>query len=96
VNTAINLRKVISRIVWIASAIDGLAYALKFLPLWHITAAGETAIILTDEIGLVISLLILIGAPFIVSGWKLLLFMIGMFVLCYLWFSSVAWWVMVK
>jgi hypothetical protein len=96
VNAAINWRKVTGRIVWIASTTDVLAYAFKFLPLWHITAAGETVIILMDEIGLVISVAIFIGALFVVRGWRLPLFMIGMLVLCYLWFSSVAWWVMVK
>jgi hypothetical protein len=89
-------KKVIGKIVWIAAIIDALTYAFKFLPIWHITTATETAIILMDEIGFVISVLIFICVPFVVRGWKLPLFVIGMLVLCYLWFSSVAWWVMVK
>ncbi|MGA3370265.1 MAG: hypothetical protein ABSC48_00725 [Terracidiphilus sp.] len=88
--------KVIGRIVWIATAIDVLAYACKFLPFWHGSAAAETVIVLMDEIGLVVSVLILISVPFVARGWKLPVFVIGMLALCFLWFSSVAWWVMVK
>jgi hypothetical protein len=95
-NADIGRREVIERIVWIAATIDVLAYACKFLPFWHGSASAETAIILMDEIALVISVLIFIGAPFVVRGWKLPVFVIGMLALCYLWFSSVAWWVMVK
>jgi hypothetical protein len=95
-NAGVNRRNVIEWIVWIAAIIDTLAYACKFLPIWHISSAKETVIILTDEIGFVISVLILIGAPFIIRGWKLIVVVTGMIALCYLWFSSVAWWVMVK
>jgi hypothetical protein len=89
-------RKVIGWIVRIAAIIDTLAYACKFLPIWHISSATETVIILTDEIGFVISVLILIGAPFIIRGWRLIVVVTGMIALCCLWFSSVAWLVMVK
>lgn len=95
-NADTSRRKAIRRIVWIAAVIDVLAYACKFLPLWHGSAVSETAIILTDEIGLVVSVFIFIVVPFVVRGWKLPVFMIGLLALCYLWFSSVAWWVMVK
>jgi hypothetical protein len=95
-NADIGRRKAIERIVWIAATIDVLTYACKFLPIWNRLAAAETAIILMDEIGLVISVLIFIGALFVVRGWKLPVFVIGVLALCYLWFSSVAWWVMVK
>jgi hypothetical protein len=95
-NADSNMRKVIEPIVWIASIIDTLAYACKFLSVWHISSSTETAIILTDEILFVISVLILIGAPFIIRGRRLIVIVTGMIALCYLWFSSVAWWVMVK
>jgi hypothetical protein len=89
-------RRTIERVVWISTVIDVLAYVCKFLPVWRASVTAETAIIVMDEVGLLISVLILIAAPFVVRGWKIPVFAIGMLVLGYLWFSSVAWWVMVK
>jgi len=49
-----------------------------------------------DEIGFLVCLFTFFLTPFCLKGWRMISVAIGSVLLGYLWFASIAWWVMVK
>jgi hypothetical protein len=89
-------RTVGARLVFIALALDVLGYLLKLAIPWRLVSAHESFVVVTDEVGLFISVLTLFGAAICLRGWKMAAAAIGSLVIGYFWFAGVAWWVMVK
>jgi hypothetical protein len=73
-----------------------LAYTAKLLLPWSLVTQHVGPIVVLSETGFVVSLLILVFAPVFLTGRRMVTVVIVDLILGYLWFSSIAWWVMVK
>jgi hypothetical protein len=89
-------RERVSAGVLVAFVVDALFYIAKLITPWRLVSSHVGAVVVMDEIGFVVCLLTFFLAPISLTGWRMISIVIGSVLLGYLWFASVAWWVMVK
>jgi hypothetical protein len=77
-------------------ALDALLYVVKWMTPWRVVSSHVGPVVVMDEIGFVVSIFTFFLAPVTLTGWRMVSLAIGSVLLGYLWFASIAWWVMVK
>jgi hypothetical protein len=83
-------------VVLVVFAANVLSYGVKLLVPWRLVSAHVDAVVPLDWAGIAVSLIAFFLAPICLKGWRMISVLIGSLVLGYLWFSSIAFWVMMK
>jgi hypothetical protein len=91
-----NWRGSMRTFVFVIFAANVLAYGTKLLLPWRLVSAHVGAVVLLDWAGISVCLIPILLAPICLKGWRLILVVMGSLAIGYFWFSSIAWWVMVK